>query len=447
MHRPERMRLGIADREILALAGPALGALIAEPLFLLTDSMIVGRLGTVPLAGLAIAAAVLATAVNLFVFLAYGTTAAVARKLGAGNQAGALIQGIDGMWLAFLIGTATAVIGWPTTEWVVSRFGADPDVATQAVRYLHWSLPGLPAMLIVLAATGVLRGLQDTRTPLAVASTGAGANAALNLLLVHGAGLGIIGSALGTAFTQLAMAGVLVALVVRGARQLGAPLRPDVEGVLACGRSGIPLLVRTLALRAALLATTNAAAAQSAPALAAHQVSSTVWSLLALSLDALAIAGQALTGRALGAGDVDGARRVTRRMLVWGIGGGSLVGALLLAARAAVAPLFSTDPAVREALMATLVVVALAQPLCGYVFVLDGVLIGSGDGTFLAAAGVVQFVLYLPLTAAVVRFAPHGTTGLVWLWAAFTGWYMVLRALSLGLRERSDAWLVTGASR
>jgi Na+-driven multidrug efflux pump len=169
--------------------------------------------------------------------------------------------------------------------------------------------------------------------------------------------------------------------------------------------------------------------------------------LLALSLDALAIAGQALTGRALGAGDVDGARRVTRRMLVWGIGGGGLLGALLLAARAAVVPLFSTDPAVHEALMATLVVVALAQPLCGYVFVLDGVLIGSGDGTFLAGAAVVQLVLYLPLTAAVVRFAPPGTAGLVWLWAAFTGWYMVLRALALGLRERSDAWLVTGASR
>lgn len=438
---------GGSDREILALAIPALGALVAEPLFLLADSAVVGRLGTVSLAGLGIAAAVLSTAVNLFVFLAYGTTAAVARRIGAGDRTGAVAQGIDGMWLALLLGTAAGLAGWAGAGWVVSLFHASPQVTGQAVAYLRWSMPGLPAMLVVLAATGVLRGLQDTRTPLAVAATGAAVNAGLNLLLVHGVGLGIAGSALGTATTQLGMAAALVAVVVRGARRLGAPLRPDLAGVLASGRSGVPLLVRTLALRAALLATTAAAAAQSAQALAAHQVTTTLWSLLALSLDALAIAGQALTGRALGAGDRDGARRATRRMLVWGVCAGGALGAALLAGRGLLAPLFTTDPAVRRALVAALVVVALAQPLCGYVFVLDGVLIGAGDGAFLAVAGVVQLVLYVPLTVAVARLAPPGTPGLVWLWVAFAGGYMLLRAVFLGLRERAQAWLVTGASR
>ncbi|HET9657121.1 MAG TPA: MATE family efflux transporter [Kineosporiaceae bacterium] len=435
------------DREILALAVPALGALVAEPLFLLADSAIVGRLGTVPLAGLGIAAAVLATAVNVFVFLAYGTTAAVARRIGSGDRAAAVGQGIDGMWLAVLLGAATSLAGWAAAGRVVGLFHAEPQVAEQAVTYLRWSLPGLPAMLVVLAATGVLRGLQDTRTPLAVAATGSAVNAGLNLLLVHGLRLGIAGSALGTALTQVGMAAALVVVVVRGARRLGAPMRPDRAGVWASGRSGVPLLVRTLALRAALLATTNAAAAQSAAGLAAYQVSSTVWTLLALALDALAIAGQALTGRALGAGDIRGARAATRRMLVWGVGAGAVFGALLLLGRDLVPAAFTHDPAVRRALLAALVVVAVAQPLCGYVFVLDGVLIGAGDGRFLAVAGVVQVVGYLPLTVAVVRLAPTGTMGLVWLWIAFAGGYMLLRAVFLGLRERSDAWLVTGATR
>lgn len=447
MQGPRTDRASSPDREILALAVPALGALVAEPLFLLADSAIVGRLGTAPLAGLGIAGAVLSAAVNMFVFLAYGTTGAVARRLGAGDRAGAVAQGVDGMWLALLLGLVTAALGWPAAGWVVSLFHADAAVAEQAVSYLRWSLPGVPAMLVVLAATGVLRGLQDTRTPLAVATTGAGVNAALNLLLVHGVRLGIAGSAMGTAITQLAMAGALVVVVIRGARRLGAPLRPDVAGVLASGRSGVPLLVRTLALRAALLATTDAAAAQSAAGLAAYQVSSTVWTLLALSLDALAIAGQALTGRALGAGDAAGARRATRRMLVWGVGGGAVLGVVVLVTRGWVAPLFTSDPAVRRALVAALVVVALAQPLCGYVFVLDGVLIGAGDGRFLAVAGVVQVLVYLPLTVAVARLAPHGAAGLVWLWVTFAGGYMLLRALFLGLRERTDAWLVTGAAR
>jgi putative MATE family efflux protein len=435
------------DREILGLAIPAFGALVAEPLFLLADSAIVGRLGTVPLAGLGLAAAVLSAAVNLFAFLAYGTTAAVARRVGAGERAGAVAQGVDGMWLALLLGGVTALLGWPTAPWVAAQFHASPAVTGQAVSYLRWSLPGLPAMLVVLAATGVLRGLQDTRTPLAVAATGAAVNTGLNLLLVHGIGLGIAGSALGTASTQLGMAAVLGMVVVRGARRLGAPLRPDASGVLASGRSGVPLLVRTLALRTALLATTDAAAAQSAAGLAAYQVSSTLWTLLALSLDALAIAGQALTGRALGAGDVGAARRATRRMLVWGVGGGAVLGAGLLVCRGVLAPLFTADPEVRRALVAALVVVAVAEPLCGYVFVLDGVLIGAGDGTYLAVAGVLQVLLYLPMTLAVVRLAPHGTTGLVWLWVAFSGGYLLFRAVFLGLRERSDAWLVPGASR
>lgn len=444
MRQQERSATRTLDREILALAVPALGALVAEPLFLLADSAIVGRLGTDPLAGLGIAGAMLATAVNLFIFLAYGTTAAVARRVGAGDRVGAVTQGIDGMWLALFLGVATCLLGWPASSWVVSLFHASPQVSAEAVSYLRWSLPGLPGMLVVLAATGVLRGLQDTRTPLAIAATGAGVNAALNLLLVHGLHLGIAGSGLGTATTQLGMAATMVTVVVRGAGRAGASLRPDLVGVIASGRSGVPLLVRTLALRAALLATTSAAADQSTAALAAHQVTSALWSLLALSLDALAIAGQALTGRALGAGDRAGARRATRRMLGWAIGCGALLGVALLAGRELLVPLFTADPTVQEPLLTVLVVVAVMQPLCGYVFVLDGVLIGAGDGTYLAVAGVVQLLLYVPLTATVVRLAPLGAAGLVWLWLAFAGGYMLSRAVFLGLRARTDAWLLTG---
>jgi putative MATE family efflux protein len=444
VRQQERSATRTLDREILALAVPALGALVAEPLFLLADSAIVGRLGTDPLAGLGIAGAMLATAVNLFIFLAYGTTAAVARRVGAGDRVGAVTHGIDGMWLALFLGVATCLLGWPASSWVVSLFHASPQVSAEAVSYLRWSLPGLPGMLVVLAATGVLRGLQDTRTPLAIAATGAGVNAALNLLLVHGLHLGIAGSGLGTATTQLGMAATMVTVVVRGAGRAGASLRPDLVGVIASGRSGVPLLVRTLALRAALLATTSAAADQSTAALAAHQVTSALWSLLALSLDALAIAGQALTGRALGAGDRAGARRATRRMLGWAIGCGALLGVALLAGRELLVPLFTADPTVQEPLLTVLVVVAVMQPLCGYVFVLDGVLIGAGDGTYLAVAGVVQLLLYVPLTATVVRLAPLGAAGLVWLWLAFAGGYMLSRAVFLGLRARTDAWLLTG---
>ena len=435
------------DREILRLAVPAFGALVAEPLFLLADSAIVGHLGTSQLAGLGVAAAVLATAVGVFVFLAYATTGAVARRFGAGDVRAALAQGVDGMWLAAILGVLTATLGFLAAPAIIDAFGPSPSAAPHAVTYLRWSLPGLPAMLVVLAATGVLRGLQDTRTPLLVAITGAAANVALNYGLVYGAGMGIAGSALGTVLAQLGMAVALVRVVVRGARAHTAPLRPDRAGILVAGRSGVPLVVRTLTLRAALLVTTFVAARQGDVALAAHQVVSTLWTFLAFALDAVAIAGQAITGRALGAGDVDDARVATRRMLQWGVGAGLVLGALTLAASPVLPHLFTAGEAVRTAITAALAVAALAQPVAGWVFVLDGVLIGAGDGRYLAVAGVLTLVAYLPLALLVLLLAPDGTVGLVWLWVAFGVGFMAARAVTLGLRARGDAWLVPGATR
>jgi putative MATE family efflux protein len=427
--RRPREAVSAGDRAILSLALPAFGALVAEPLFLVADAAIVGRLGTVPLAGLGIAGAVLATAVNLFVFLAYGTTATVARRAGAGDVRAAVAAGVDGMWLAAALGVTVALLAWPAAPGLVALFDPGPDVAAQAVTYLRWSLPGVPAMLVVLAATGVLRGLRDTRTPLLVAAAGAVLNAVLNVVLVHGAGLGIAGSAIGTAATQLLMAAAVGVVVVRAAVRLDAPLRPDRHGILSSSRAGIPLLVRTLALRAALLVTTYVATSAGAAPLAAHQVAMTLWTLLALALDALAIAAQALTGTALGAGDVAGVRSATRRMVQWGLAGGGLLGLGLLAAAPLLAPLFSPDPAVRSALVAALVVAALFQPLAGYVFVLDGVLIGAGDGTYLAVAGVLQAVLYAPLALLVGAVGPGGSAGLALLWVTFAGGYMLARAV------------------
>jgi len=439
------------SREVLGLALPALGALIAEPLFLLADSAVVGRLGTVPLAGLGLAGAVLSTAVNVFVFLAYGTTASVARRLGAGDLRGALTQGLDGMWLGLVLGAVTAVVGVLTAPAVVALFDPSAEVAEQAVTYLRASMPGIPAMLVLLAATGVLRGLQDTRTPLIVYTVGAVVNALLNLVLVHGLGpaphLGIAGSGLGTALTQLGMAVAVGTVVIRGARRRHAALRPDRAGILASGRSGLPLLVRTLALRAALLLTTWVATDQGDAALAAHQVVFSVWTLLALSLDAIAIAAQALTGRALGSGDVAGTRAATALMVRWGLGVGALLGVVLLVVRGWLGPLFVDDPAVWRAMGSALLVAAVMQPLAGYVFVLDGVLIGAGDGRYLAMAGVIQVLLYAPLAVAVAAFAPGGEVGLAWLWASFAVGYMAARALFLGLRAHGTAWLVTGAVR
>ncbi|WP_140458202.1 MATE family efflux transporter [Cellulomonas oligotrophica] len=433
------------DRQIVRLAVPALGALVAEPLFVLVDSAIVGRLGTEPLAGLALASTVLVTMVGLCIFLAYATTAAVARRLGAGDTRAALQTGVDGLWLAVGLGVVLAAATWVAAPWVVGALGAGGGVAEQAVTYLRWSLPGLPGMLLVLAATGALRGLLDTRTPLVVAAAGAVANAVLNVVLVYGAGMGIAGSGLGTAVAQIGMAVALVVVVVRGARRHGAQLRPAAGGILANVRAGAPLLVRTATLRVAILVTVWVATGLGGASLAAHQVVMSVWGLTAFALDALAIAAQALVGHSLGASDVARTRALLRRTLQWGVAAGAVMGVLVGALAPAYVRLFSTDPDVQRAATAALVVAAVTLPMAGWVFVLDGVLIGAGDGRYLAWAGVLTLVAYVPAALAVHAWAPADATGLAWLWIAFAGVFMAARAVTTGWRARGTAWMVTGA--
>ena len=436
------------DAEILRLAVPAFLTLAAEPLFLLADASIVGHLGTAPLAGLGVAAAVLQTAVGLCVFLAYGTTASVARRIGAGDVRGAITQGVDGLWLATLIGVPVTVAGMLLAPELVRLFGAEPAVADPAVTYLRLAMLGATPLLLMMAATGVLRGLQDTRTPLVVAIVGNGLNVVLNLALVYGAGLGIAGSALGSVLAQVLSAAALIAVVVRGATRHGASMRPDRAGIAAAAHAAVPLVIRTLTLRAALLVTTyavtvSATGHQQAVDLATHQLAFTLWSFLAFLLDAIAIAAQAITGRFLGSGDTEGTRAVTDRMIRWGIWSGVVSGLGLAVASPVLGPLFTGDADVRQRLIGVLLVAALGQPLAGVVFVLDGVLIGAGDGRYLAWGGVVVLAVYAPVALAAVWLGG----GLLTVWLAFSLVFLGARFVVLTSRARGERWLVTGAAR
>ncbi|PPH18270.1 MULTISPECIES: MATE family efflux transporter [unclassified Rathayibacter] len=427
------------DRSILRLAVPALGSLVAEPLFLLTDSALVGHLGAVPLAGLALGCTLLQTIVGLMVFLAYSTTPRVGRALGEGDERRAVAAGIDGGWLALLLGAGIAVVGALTAPAVVALFGAEPAVAEAGVRYLAVSMAGIPAMLGVFALTGLLRGFQDTRTPLVIAAGGFALNAALNAVLIYPAGLGITGSALGTVIAQWAMLAAYAGVALRLARRVGAPLRPHLAGLASSAGSGGWMLLRTASLRAAILLAVATATSLGAEELGAFQVAMTLFSTVAFALDAVAIAAQALLGRLLGAGDAEQARAVTKRCVTWGIGAGVVLGALVTGLSGVLPYVFSSDPEVLRLLPAAIAVVGLTAPLGGYVFVLDGVLIGAGDGRYLALSGLANLAVFVPL--ALLAPAAPAEWRLLALWLAFAVGFLGARAVTLGLRVRSDVWL------
>jgi putative MATE family efflux protein len=432
------------NREILRLAVPALGALMAEPAFLIVDAALVGHLGTTPLAGLGIAGAVLQTIVGLMVFLAYSTTPAVARLFGAGRPGEAVSVGINGMWLALAIGAVLAAAGAVASPWLVSLFGASEAVAAEANAYLVVSMWGLPAMLIVFAATGLLRGMQDTMTPLWIAGIGFGANALLNVLFIYGLGWGIAGSAAGTVVAQWGMVGAYVLVIRRLAAKHDASLMAQRAGMGSTARSGGWLFLRTVSLRAALLATVAVATGIGTEELAGWQIVFTIFSAAAFALDALAIAAQALIGKELGAGDERQVHRVLRRTVAWGVWFGVVVGALIAALSGVLGIVFTGDPSIAALVQPALLILAVAQPIAGVVFVLDGVLMGANDARYLAIAGGLNLLPFLPALWVIAATGVDDTAGLVWLSVAFFGVYLLARLATLGWRVRSGRWVTAG---
>jgi len=441
--RPWFDRRSRHDAEIWRLALPAFGALSAEPLYLLVDTAIVGHLGTDPLAGLAIAGIVLTAAYGICNFLAYSTTAAVARRVGAKQWKAAAEQGIDGLWLAAGIGVVMMIVGIALAPQIVELMGASSAVRPYALTYLRVSLVGAPAMLVTLAGNGYLRGVQDTRSTLAIAVAANAANLALELLFIYGLDLGIAGSAWGTVIAQWGAAAVFVAIVIGRARVVGAAARPRGAGVRAAALIGSQLAVRTGALLAAFLSATAIASRLGDTDVAAHQIAFQLWFFLALLLDGIAIAGQALTGKHLGADDPGEARAAGRRMVEWGVVVGVVLGVALAVARPWLVPLFTDDATVEALALDVLWIVALLQPANAVVFVLDGVLIGAGDARYLALAMAVATIgVFVPLALAVLAF--DGT--LLWLWWALSAW-VVARLLGNAGRFAGSRWLVAGAVR
>lgn len=428
------------DSEIARLAVPALGTLVAEPLYVLADTAIVGRIGTTELAGLALASAVLLSVHALTLFLTYGTTATVARLIGADRQTEAAFQSAQGLWLAAILGTSAAVFLAFTGTWFLELFGGQGDALVAGQRYLNISLIGLPFLLLNLAGAGSFTGRQNTKTPLIVALVGATANLIIELILVPGMGYGIGASALSTVIAQVATGLFFAWAVIRWAGKTGVSLKPDFGAIGRLMTAGRALILRAVALRGSFALGTAVAARIGVAELAAHQVATQIWGTLSLALDAVAIAGQALTGRWLGAGDGEKARGAARRMIEIDIGVGVVAAIAIFLSRDLLASLFSNDPAVVSATAFVLLWVAVSQPLNGYVFALDGILIGAGDLDYLGKTMAVSAAIFAGLGVLIVR---NGSS-LGWLWALIT-FFMMMRAVSLWYRWRSDRWVVLGA--
>ncbi|MCS4485155.1 MATE family efflux transporter [Gleimia sp. 6138-11-ORH1] len=436
------------NQQILTLALPALGTLIVQPLLTTVDTAMVGHLGTSELAGLAISSTILITTFGLFVFLAYSTTSLTAKHFGAGNQKAGLQAGLDALWLALFCGVITTSFLLYYSPTLIGLFGTSADTLPHANAYLYFAAPGLIGMLLSLAATGTLRGLLDTRTPLVVATVGAAVNALLNAILIFGFNLGITGSALGTALAELGMGGFLTYRVLKACKTHQVHALPNFQGIFKATLTGAPLMFRTLSMRVCLLFTVVTLTQAGDLSVAGNQIVATIWGFAIFSLDALAIAAQALIGRSLGAKNSRQAQELLRTLSRWGIIAGTLLGIFVAATSPLLPYLFTSDPALTKIATLGLLYSAPFYPLAGYVFVLDGILIGAGDNLYLAFAATFVMALFLPalwvyyaltLKDAVISLSSQ-SDALASIWLLFGIFFIGGRALTLYWRTRQTTW-------
>jgi putative MATE family efflux protein len=424
------------DREILRLAVPALGALAAEPTYILVDTAIVGHLGRSQLAALGIAAVVLSTLFAIFNFLQYGTTAQVGRASGAGEEQAARQLGGQALWLCLGVGIALAGLLVAFAPAVVELMGGSGATADYAVTYLRIVSLGLPFAFIAIGSQGYLRGVADLRTPLLILIAGNVANAILEVLFVYGFDWGIEGSAWGTVIAQAGMGAAFVVVLVRSAR---GDLHPRLQLMRRLVKVGRYIFIRTAALMAAFTLAGAIVTRFGDASIAAHQIAFQLWIFLALVLDAIAIAGQVIVGRGLGAGDTEHAYEASSRMIWLSVYAGLAFAAVMLAVEGVLPYAFTSDELVVERTQAIWFLFALMQPLNGAVFALDGILIGASDGPFLAWSMVGAFAASAVVSLAAIAF----DWGIVGVWAALVVLILVRLAL-MSWRFAGRRWLVTG---
>ncbi|WP_416063402.1 MATE family efflux transporter [Rhodococcus indonesiensis] len=428
---------------IFGLAVPALGVLAAEPLYLLFDIAVVGRLGALALAGLAIGGLVLAQVSTQLTFLSYGTTARAARFHGAGRRDAAVAEGVQATWLALGVGTAILIIGQLLAAPVAALIAGDEQIAEAAVSWLRVALFGAPLILVGLAGNGWMRGVQDTARPLRYVLAGLALSAVLCPLLVHGLAGAPRWELAGSAVANVAGQSVSAALFVVALLRAGVPLRPQRRVIAAQLRLGRDLIARSLAFQACFLSAAAVAARFGAAAVAAHQVVLQLWNFVALTLDSLAVAAQALVGAALGAGARADAKRLAWRITAWSTVFATGLALVFLLGGDAIPALFTSDPGVLEQIDVAWWFFVALLPVAGVVFALDGVLLGAGDAAFLRTA---------TLASALFGFLPVVWCSLVWDWGLAGIWtgltvFIVFRMAAVVWRTRSGRWAVTGADR
>lgn len=427
----------VYDKEIGALAIPALFSVLLDPLLSLVDTAIVGRLGVAALGAVGLATLVFNFSAFLFSFLMVVTVPRVASANANNNPAEASRATAQGLQVSLTLGTVAAVVLWyfaPSLVAAMSKNGSK-EVTEYAVSYLRCRCVASPAVLSFFVALGSFRGFRDTVTPLYAAIAANVINLVLDLVLIFVFNMGVAGAAIATSVSQYVSCTVLVLMLIRRKMLRPADLlaKPPKEELFNFLKAGVSLSSRNILSMVVILYATTAVSNLGAASLAAHEILRQVWVFAIQGFSALDIATQALIAVYVGQGMQHKASSILKRTLQLGTGVGAVIAVILLVGSRALPCTFTSDAAVINIASSVLPFIAFFLPFDAVAAIMDGSLLGAGDTgylgrTMLVTASISMGVLYC------ARMRPD--FNLVGVW-------MAIKLLTLG-RVAFGAWRLSG---
>lgn len=407
---------------LLTLSIPSLFSLIAEPVTGLVDTAYIARLGAVELAALGVGSAALSSLFWVFNFLGIGAQTQVAQSLGQNNRDAAIKATSLALLLSIIFGLGLLLVGYPLATRLAALLGAEDAVLSNATSYIQIRFFAAPAVLITLTGFGVLRGMQDMKTPLWIATGINVLNIILDAPFIFGFGIipawGVAGSAWATTISQyLGATWILWAI----GRELGYTREFHLSDAINLIKVGGDLFIRTGLLMFFLLTATRVATQIGVNSGAAHQAIRQIWVFAVLGMDAFAITAQTLVGYFVGAKDILRARQVSSFSAIWSVGIGLVLSAVMLLSTQLVIDIFVPEAAIAIFLPAW-IVATLSHPFTALAFVTDGIHWGTEDYRYLRNG---MFVATLISATVLFTIDISAKNAFLWVWIATILWVAI----------------------
>lgn len=434
----------MTQRRVLGLAVPIIGENLLQTGVGAADTFMVAQLGSAAVAGVGTAIELVFFIISILSAVDIGATVLVSQAVGAGDRKSANLLARQAVVWGILLAIPVSVLGFFGAPHVVSIFGAEPDVAANAVKYIHVTAATSIALLLSFVCGAILRGAGDSRTPLYAAVAANVVNVAVAWTLIFGhfglPAMGVAGSAFGAAAGRAVGAALMLALMASGRRSISLAGQdgwlPSMEIGKRLFKLGIPAAIEQMLIAGGFTAMMIVVAILGTASLAAQQIGFTALSLAFLPGFGFAIAATALVGQSIGARDISAAKTASAIALRWGILWMAVGGLLYFFFASHVMGVFTDDPIVAKAGISALHAISLSLPFWAVWSVCAGTLRGTGDTRSPMIAGTLAvWVAVLFAWLGVTRFGFD--LGHVWLTfmvttplAGFSNWFLSRRRLA-----------------